>query len=193
MSKLIIRDEEYQILACERKEILHPIVFGYDNYELNEENKYSFLFMIEDYKLKLLQMELCSYEQENIHIENETKKISYEKIVVPYSGAVLVANDYIQNYFFDRRPEDRCFAYQNVKELIFQDGILITTIEHNKAMLRIRKNIDLGYRRVYNTRDFRCIERFIKNTLIGNYRAHSSLKRQLEYYNELVNYFEENN
>ena len=57
---------------------------------------------------------------------------------------------------------------------------MITTIDHSKAMLRVRKNIDKGYRDLGKFRDRKCIDQFIRTSLLGTYRKTHSLRKKMK-------------
>ena len=74
-----------------------------------------------------------------------------------YSGGVLIVKGLLEEY---KEYED-IFSYETVLELIFKNGCLITTVDHGKAVLRIRRNLELGLRSITSTRDRICIQRFL--------------------------------
>jgi len=102
-----------------------------------------------------------------------------------YTGSITIADDFVKDYSMNDTGQAPCFCYKCILELIFEDGILITTIDHSRDMLRIRKNIELGLRSLSKKRDFRCIEHFIKSTFIGNYKPFSSPKKSKKYLNKM--------
>lgn len=85
---------------------------------------------------------------------------------IKYSGGVLIAKGLLEEY---KEYEDM-FSYETVLELIFKNGCLITTVDHSKAVLRIRKNLERGLRSMANARDRVCIQRFMNRTVICDYR-----------------------
>lgn len=92
----------------------------------------------------------------------------YEDINLPlqFTGAIVVGNELIHDY---DNGKPLCYNYKHVCELIFLNGKLVTTINHSRAMQRIRKNLDMGLRNLGKKRDRKCINKFIKTSLVGNY------------------------
>lgn len=119
------------------------------------------LFEIEDYHLIY-------------HSQNDLK------IGLTYSGGIIIARDFVESYGnFEEYP---CYCYKRVFELIFEDGRLVTSIDHSKAMTRIRKNIEKGLRDIRSKKDYKCIQRFIKESFVKNY--HNPIIKK--YWNQLV-------
>lgn len=92
----------------------------------------------------------------------------YEDINLPlkFTGAIVIGNELIHDY---DNGKLLCYNYKHVCELIFLNGKLVTTINHNRAMRRIRKNLDMGLRSLGKKRDRKCINKFIKTSFVGNY------------------------
>lgn len=201
MDDIILHGETYQIIACENECIFHPAAFDIEVTDDDKNRAYSFLYEVDDFQINLKAFETdilfdatkldqipCQME-ENKHHGNEYHFL-FTGFHLDYTGSVLIAKDYVRNYFIDNKPENTCFSYQNVKELVFNNGVLVTTIDHKKAMLRIRKNLELGLRKIYIGRDFKCIERFIRHTLVGDYHPFHFNRSRMKYYNEMKENFE---
>jgi hypothetical protein len=62
------------------------------------------------------------------------------------------------------------YSYETVLELIFKDGCLMTSVDHSKAVLRIRRNLEQGLRSLNRSRDRHCIYAFMHRTVICDYR-----------------------
>lgn len=174
--QIVYHDESYKVLGAEQEVIVHPSVFGI--LPLNKaslQQPFSSEFHIEDYRLILDKLTLMS--------EDHLKVCSCEKddygCEVSYNGAVLIGSNLVNEYYF--KGKIACFSYQNVYELVFDNGRLMTTIDQSKAMLRIRKNIDLGLRSLNNNRDLRCIKRFLNAALVGDYNTFQFSGRRLKY------------
>jgi hypothetical protein len=85
---------------------------------------------------------------------------------VRYSGGILIVKDCLEEY---AEYEDM-YSYKTVLELIFKDGCLMTSVDHSKAVLRIRKNLEQGLRNLNRGRDRHCIYTFMHRTVICDYR-----------------------
>lgn len=63
---------------------------------------------------------------------------------IPYTGRILVGDEYIRNYsiFMEYRL---CWAYKILQEFVFEDGLLLETIDHSKYVEELRIKIkELG-------------------------------------------------
>lgn len=85
---------------------------------------------------------------------------------VNYSGGILLVRGFLPEY----EAYEDMFSYETVLELIFKDGCLITTVDHSKAMLRVRRNLENGLRSMNSVRDRHCIRTFLHRTVICDYR-----------------------
>lgn len=132
---------EYELLSGQKRE---------KEFEEQEEEQEPFFLKVVDYKLFL--------EKKNGSLITEE--------AVNYSGGVLILRGLLEEY---AEYED-LFSYETVLELIFRDGCLITTVDHSKAGLRIRRNLERGLRSMNSARDRLCIRRFILQTVICDYR-----------------------
>ena len=182
----IYKDERYILLLKEKEYIFNPEIFGLAPiWKQTAQYEYAGTYEVKDYKLRLQDFVIHSDSSypviQNIepvpvnHTEEKTY-VSYQGLFYPifYTGAVVIGRDFIESYGY---TEDfPCFCYGHVVELIFENGNLITTIEHDKAMVRIRKNIEKGLRDLNKGKDARCIQTFMKSSFVGKYRD-SMLKR----------------
>lgn len=190
---IIINNEAYEILASEHLYIFHPEYFGITPTWSNDSNfQYKCLFELKDQQLYLKSFQVTSdrgYPVIN-HIKpeicsagQELETVQYININEPleYSGAIMFANSLVKDY---RTPyhldmyNPLCFSYKFVGELIFDEGKLITSVNHNKAMRRIRKNIDMGLRSLDKKQDIKCIVKFIKASFIGDYQPQEKKKKR---------------
>jgi len=188
------KGEEYVVLNCEKQHIIHPVVFGIlPVWRDSSPFEYRMKLQLESYKLSLKDFWVyvdCALPVINgaaprIGTCGETSGYEYQHMNVPilYSGAVLAARTLVNDYGIEREEGEcaPCFCYKEVYELIFDHGILITTIDHSRDMKRVRKNIDLGYRDWNKKRDQRCIRHFIKNSMVGDYKITKSKKKEEKY------------
>ncbi len=171
--KMIYQNMEFAILAAEQEFIIHPIALGYLSYSsASLQCPFSSRFTIKDYRLHLLSLELGSNEATNlggVWIEDYNQRHSYDAFPIVYTGAILVGMTPIKEYYM-KGDTPSFFSYQRVIELVFENGVLITTVDQSKAMLRIRKNIELGLRSLNKKRDKNCIQRFMNSTFVGDYK-----------------------
>lgn len=89
-----------------------------------------------------------------------------------YRGGIVIAKD-LKNPF-DFMESYPCYSYQTVMELIFNEGKLITTINHGKAMHRVRMNIEKGLRSLDNDMDLASINKFLRATFVRKYAGQNS-------------------
>lgn len=148
MAVFLYQEEEYQLFLSEYELFTEDE----DRYfvEMDIKEKEQVFFKVEDYRLFLEKKSGNLLTQES----------------VKYSGGVLIVTGLLEEY---REYED-IFSYETVLELIFKNGCLITTVDHSKAALRIRRNLELGLRSMGNARDRVCIQRFMNRTVICDYR-----------------------
>jgi hypothetical protein len=185
--QLLYLNKNYKILSAEQEYIVHPAVF--DLVPLSAASlQCSFIsnFQLKDYRLTLDKLLLGNVEAMNlagIKSEVTEKKAIFQDLSVSYTGAILIGADLVKEYFL--KGNLACFSYQSVFELVFEDGVLITTIDQSKAMLRIRKNIELGFRSLYNNRDIRCIKHFMNSSLVGDYKAFKFNTSRLKYVKDM--------
>jgi hypothetical protein len=182
---IIINKERYEILASEHSYVFHPEYFGISPTWTNDSNfRYKCLFELEDHQLYLKSFQVTcdrgypiinSVKPEVCNLEHGFETVQYININEPmeYSGAIMFANSLVKDYRLPYHMDlynPPCFSYKFVGELIFDEGKLITSVNHNKAMRRIRKNIDLGLRSLDKKQDINCIKKFIKVSFIGDYQ-----------------------
>lgn len=183
---VIYKEEEYELLLQEKEGMFHPEVFGMapiwmqskefsymSTYEIKEYQLYLDSFMVHtDSSYPVIQnVEAIMTEEENGKNYACYQNLSYQ---LNYTGAIVIAREFVKDYEIeDNFP---CFCYAHVIELIFEKGILVTTIAHDKAMVRIRKNLERGLRTLRKAKDARCIRKFIKSSFVGKY-SESSLRK----------------
>jgi hypothetical protein len=186
--QLLLHDKNYIIFSIEQENIIHPAALGI--VQLNADTTglaFACSFEIVNYHIILKSLTLYNSGNRGIPATiTEALGVTYEFMdkTVAYSGAILIVDNPVKD-FFAKGYNSMCFAYRNVYELIFEDGNLITTIDHGRAMTRIRKNIELGLRSMTNKRDVRCITHFMNTTFMGNYKPFSSSKKRLRYLEEM--------
>lgn len=156
--------ECYEILHAEQEFIIHPAAFGLlPISKTSLQCSYISDFHIDKYQLMLDKITLTQEESGEVKL--------YEPIEgkLLYHGTILIATNLFKEYYL-KGGKLACFSYQKVLELVFENGMLITTVDQSKAMLRIRKNIELGLRSLNKKRDLRCILRFMNSSFVGNYK-----------------------
>ena len=178
-----IKEEVFDVLMHENQYLFHPVLLNHGSLEKSK--------LLEP---KELNIELVSYKLilKHMRVESDEELPTIQGVVpdrelelsnigtyhdldldMKYTGAILMANTLVNTYGDepDQAGNYPCYCYKVVYEYVFEQGILVTTIDHSRAMLRIRKNLDLGYRSLDKKRDYRCIRRFIKASLIGRYKS----------------------
>lgn len=169
--------------------MFHPQVFGiHPIWKESSPFDFRMEIVLDNYKISLHRMWVkadCAMPVINgispqYFAEGLKEGVIYDKLDIPilYTGAILLAHTKLNDYGIRPEAEEGlpCFCYKSVYEYIFENGILITTIDHSRSMLRIRKNIDFGYRDWNKKRDQRCIERFMKTSFVGDYKKVSKKK-----------------
>lgn len=205
---IISENLPYLILKCERKEIFDPNQLGISPPIWSDDMNfgYSSIFEIKEYQLYLKNLKLSSdrvypiaggVEPKLLASENGVETVEYDEIMVPvkFTGAVIIGSTFLKSY--GAEDEIACYSYKIVRELIFQEGKVVTSIDHSKAMLRIRRNLDLELRDLDKKRDVNCIRHFIKSSFVGDYedpdkQRKPNLKKKLElspYLQKLKNYY----
>lgn len=64
-------------------------------------------------------------------------------IPIEYTGKILVGNDFIHEYYIHMGFQ-RTWAYKALKELIFEEGILLDVIDHSDMAAKLRKEIEVN-------------------------------------------------
>lgn len=176
----IYKEEEYTLVLSESKQILKPAIYGIK--PSGSEKKgwdYFCTFYLDGYQLMVKDLFIHSdwgypviagVEPVEFTGTDGFSGMKYEEVSIPvdYQGGIVIGRDFV--YDFGLTEEYPCFCYREVMEFLFQNGKAVTTIEHNKAMVRIRKNIKLGLRSLKKGKDARCIRSFLKHSLVGKYR-----------------------
>jgi hypothetical protein len=181
--KILYKDKVYQIIAIEQEYIIHPAALNI--LPLNKSTAaydFSAEFYLDGYNLFLEKLKLFNTDVGNRQYVLNMCRMSY-------NGSILIGADIIKEYNI-KNSYPACFSYQNVKELIFDDGVLVTTIDHNKEMLRIRKNLELGLRSLNNNRDLRCINHFLGSAFVGDYKPFRLSIIRLKYIKEMKSLYD---
>jgi hypothetical protein len=188
-------NKSYKIISAEQEFVVHPSAFCLSPISLMSlQGSFSSNFHIEEYRL-ILDKLVLNPEVGNIggnKAESLERPYEFKGCTVSYNGAIIIGTDIVKEYFI-KGSRPACFSYQSVFELVFEDGILITTIDHSKKMIRIRKNIELGLRSLVSKRDVRCIKRFIHSSFVGDYKSFLLNSSRLRYLKEMKKYYQDTN
>lgn len=188
--QLLYLNKNYKILCSEQEFIVHPAAFSLLPLTASSlQYPFTSSFHIKDYRLILDRITMFNGESSNLsgtRIDGYEKPYLFQDAAVAYNGAILIGADLIKEYNM-KGNKLNCFSYQSVFELVFEDGILITTIDQSKAMSRIRKNLELGLRSLSKSRDVRLIQRFINAALFGDYKTFRLSNSRLKYLKEMKN------
>lgn len=189
--KILYLDKTYTILSAEQEYIIHPAALGIIPISADAlQYSYTCNYQINDYQLFLNTIVLYYPNDKNTD-GPLTQEYSLNHFAVSYNGAILIGSDLTKEY----RMKDNqitCFSYKNVYELVFDDGNLVTTVDQSKAMLKIRRNIDLGLRSLAKGRDKRVITRFLNSSLVGDYRPFLTKYKRMRYLKEMKNDYSKN-
>lgn len=178
---IIYSDNNYRILDTEQEFMLHPAALGLlPVSKTSLQSSFSISYYIDNYCLML---DKIIWNEE---ITGNEKKLEQEDIKLSYSGVILIGANPVKEYYL-KGDKLACFSYQNVMELVFEKGMLITTIDQSKAMLRIRKNIELKLRSLNKGRDVICIRHFIWSSLVGDYKPFLFSGQRYKYLQEMRN------
>ena len=178
--QIVFRGKNYEILNTEQEFIVHPTAFGLlPAARASLQYDYIAYFHMDNYQLIVDKIEYTDHESE--------ESIQYEPIdcKATYNGTILMASDLVKEYYL-KSGNMACFSYQKVLELVFENGMLITTVDQSRAMLRIRKNIELGLRSLDKKRDLRCILRFMNSRFVGDYKPFLIPAMRLKYLKEMI-------
>lgn len=194
---LIFEGKSYQLLRAEQ-DIYSPDIFQISpTWEKDKDFQYSSSYEIKEHQIYLKNMTISSdrgfpvindISPQSVYNERGLDTVLYENLMegLNYTGGIIIGSEYIRNYI--NRYDLPYFQYGKLYELIFEDGKLITTVDHSKAMLRIRKNLDLGLRYLDKERDRKCIKHFLKTSFVGDY-MHPGRKKKKKLKN-IINYIE---
>ena len=176
----LYKDESYDLLLKEGTQIFRPQAYGVAPAGSQRKGwDYHGEYGLDGYQLLVNRLWIHSEGNYPPIKEAEPAMISsletveyaeYNDLAEPvaYTGGIVIARDFV--YGFGFTGDYPCFCYKNVLELIFENGRLVTTIDHKKAMVRIRKNLKLGLRDLKKGKDARCIRGFLRTALVGHYR-----------------------
>lgn len=66
----------------------------------------------------------------------------YKDVQIPmkYTGKILVGKDFLREYYIHMGYQ-RAWAYQTLVEFIFEDGILLDTIDHSQMAEKLREEM----------------------------------------------------
>lgn len=139
-----------------------------------------FVYQGEEYGLFLSEYEIAGGQTEEqrqteqscfrevdykLFLEKRSGSVMTQEMVA-YSGGILLVKGILPEY----EVYEDMFSYETVLELIFRDGCLITTVDHSKAVLRVRKNLEHGLRSMNSVRDRHSIRVFLHRMVICDYR-----------------------
>lgn len=62
-------------------------------------------------------------------------------LVMDFTGKILLGKGFLRKYYIHMGYQ-RAWAYEVLKELVFEDGRLIETVDHSEMAKKIRKEID---------------------------------------------------
>ncbi|HWT75520.1 MAG TPA: hypothetical protein VN258_12510 [Mobilitalea sp.] len=182
---LAYHNKDYKIIHSEQEFIVHPAAFNLlPLTKASLQCSFSSNFHIENYRLYLDKITLFPGEAGE-------KQVTFHNCAISYNGAILIGDNMIREYNLKGRPA--CFSYQNVIELVFEDGVLITSVDQSKAMLRIRKNLELSMRNLTRGRDQRCILRFMNSAFVGDYRSFKLSVARRKYIQEMKSEYNDKN
>lgn len=87
----------------------------------------------------------------------------YKDVQIPmkYTGKILVGKDFLREYYIHMGYQ-RAWAYQTLMEFIFEEGVLLDTVDHSQMAEKLREEMKkTGKRKPYTELD---IPRFLKDS-----------------------------
>lgn len=188
VQQILYLNKSYKILFAEQEFIVHPAAFGYLPISTaSAQCSFTSSFYLEDYHLILNNLIVGNGENINMggaRIEAYEAQHTFKNFPIAYNGAILIGADIVKEYY-DKDNRLSCFSYKSVYELIFEGGVLVTTIDQSKAMLRIRKNLELGLRSLSKGRDVWCIKRFVASSFVGDYATFRWNRKRINYLKDM--------
>ncbi len=186
--EIYFKKDFYTVLLRERDNLLmdvikehKPIWKSYSGDVIASYDLQEYMLTLQDLILdkNLMKNNEKFYEKEPItDLVTGNKVFSQLHCPVTYTGNIIVAKDIVDTFSYeDDLSEYPCFCYKEVYELCFDQGCLTMSIDHSKAMLRIRKNIEKGLRNVKNAKDIRCIHKFLNQTFCHNFEKNRKQKK----------------
>ena len=186
MDKILLNDKIWDIVKHENKNLFSLEDFNILPIWNDDENFFQYgIYAVEDYQLIMNHLSV-STDREYPKINGVSADVFYTsknystgeydnlQLPIDFTGAMVIGHNRVYEYDVNTT---KCFDYAEVLELVFLKGKLVTTIDHTKAMKRIRKNIDLGLRDLKKKRDRRCIDNFLRSSFVGNYDVKHKNKR----------------
>lgn len=184
---IYFKEEFYTVLLREADNLLtqviddhKPIWKSYAGDVIASYNLSQHMLVLEDVILeKNLMKENEKFCEQEPSIDMVTGNKVLERLGYPvnYTGGIIIAKDLANTYTFSETlSEYPCYCYKYVYELIFEQGALTISVDHSKAMMRIRMNIEKGYRNLKNSKDSRCIHRFLSQTFCRDYEKNRKLR-----------------
>lgn len=158
---IIYKDMVFELTMVEKGPLFDPWELGL----ISDEKRKNDLLVKGSYEIKDFTLYLKGFEIIDTRDRLPVKK---EDLQMPlfYNGSMLLAKDFLEDYR-EYRP---IYGYKKFLELIFEDGRLITAVDHSRAMYRIRRNLETGLRDLSNPKDVRCIFHFVNDLFIGKYK-----------------------
>lgn len=205
VQQIYYKNKKYEILSIEQDFMIHPVVFGMLPLSVASLSTSFFCsFSMVGYQLYLNDIRLDDKKGDtdsSIYITQYSEEHKKYHLPIYFNGTILIAKD-LDKDFMAVGKDYPCISYQHVLELVFNKGVLETTIDHSRAMARVRKNLKLGLRNLNNKRDMRCIKRFLNSSFIGEYKLISDLeikkgfketlkiRKKLKYLEQLKYYYQ---
>jgi hypothetical protein len=192
--ELIYLNKSYRILCMEQDFLVHPAALGLlPLTKASLQCLFSTAFHVEDYQLFLDTLTIHNTEPvAGLGSDGSENQSFFENCRVSYNGAVLIGTNIGKEYYM-KADKPACFSYQTVIELVFEDGSLITAVDQSKAMLRIRKNLELGLRSLSVKRDIGCIRRFMNSAFVGDSHAFRFPNSHMRYLREMKKEYTDKN
>ncbi len=154
-AKMIFHEKEFEVIMIERENLILKKAINHNILRVEDTHmNYHSCFEVKKYRLYLRKCEKSA----NLMIPNT------------YSGSIVIGRGLVTTDYQIHGEKIPCYSYKEVLELIFSQGIIVTAINHSKAMKRVRMNLDGGYRTLSKKKDVRCIERFLRDSFVGLYR-----------------------
>ncbi len=175
--ELIYNKKKYEIVMTEEKTLFDAFSLGLLPKERkNETVIIRGTYQIEEFVLYLKEFTVC-YPGTNEIVKKENLQIP-----LSYCGGLVIVDDMLEEY----KDYSPLYGYQELLELIFEDGQLVMTANHSRAMYRVRRTLESGLKDMSNYQDAKRIERFVRHQFVQKYeetlriRHYAVLKRYVK-------------
>lgn len=180
-SEMFFHEQEFEVIMIERENLFVKKAINHDLLKVEDAHlNYHCCFEVKEYRLYLRRCEIvCAHGYRAViqdtnkgvfEVDDELQENTDLMIPNTYSGSIVIGRGLVTTEYHMHGKKIPCYCYEEVIELIFSQGILVTAINHSRAMKRVRMNLEGRYRTLSKRKDVRCIDRFLRDSFVGMYR-----------------------